>query len=249
MQLDRMEEIAVQCRQELRQMGVQTEVIRDLAAAPGLMEDLGRPLSAANDPSKFLMTQANSFFVAGYASVDGSENREIVIGSGVRVDDLNDESAQGFIARSIDVLFGVRATELEDPSFERQFWGRAAYVGSLTSNLSIGLGKRSKTAVQLIMAYTHYRAFIEYGSKVNYCFLRQSDHAKAVTYGFLNVGCFPWRTDRLMYPDGNPGWLMTTRRDQLPSLMLAASRIIDQRLGVNDQLFPRIEVNNAARSQ
>ncbi|MEL6467077.1 MAG: hypothetical protein AAFQ58_19115 [Pseudomonadota bacterium] len=241
-----MEEIAVLCLQELRRMGVRTEVIRDFETVSELMEGLGRPLSGANDPQKLLMTRANSFWVAGYSNDKETGKDKIVIGGGVRVDDLREESAQAFVGRSIGVLFGTKATAVEDASFEHQYWGRAAYVGSLTSNLATGLGRQSRFAVQLIMAYTHYRAFIEFGSEVNYCFLRQGDHSKAVTYGFMNAGCFPWRTEKPMYQDGNPGWLMTTRRDQLPSLMLSASRIIDQRLGVDDQLFPRIKVNNSA---
>lgn len=229
------EKIAVQCVLELERMGLSVEVIQDFERIPELMERLGRPLGVANDPRTALMTQTNSFWIVGSRKQEVSGQYEPLIGCGVRVDDLGDEDVEAFISRSLQVLFGVRVTGVSADIFAGTKWGRAAYVGALTSSLTIGLGRSARKSVQLLMAYAHFRAMTDLNADVNYCFLRDKDASKGVTYGFLSADSFVWKTDRDIFNDGNPGWLMSTSNVQMPSLMLAASKLFSDRLSIDEQ--------------
>ncbi len=240
------EKIAVQCLLELECMGISVEVVQDFRRVPSLLAQLGRPLGAANNPEKILMTQTNALWVVG-SRLDETQTELLpLIGCGIRVDDLGQEDVQSFVGRSIEVLFDVKVTGVTAEIFSGRRWGRAAYVGALTSGLTLGLGRSARKVVQLVMAYAHYRAFTDLGSDVNYCFLRQSDGGKGVTYGFLNAETFVWKTDELMFPDGNPGWIMSTSRGQAVSVMLAAASLLPQGLGVNQKLGLPAGISNTA---
>ena len=246
MQLWQQEKIAVRCLQEMERLGVELEVLKDFRRVPEVMSKLGRPLSSPSDPSQVLMTEANSFWIVGRRGDDISGLSEPVIGCGVRVDDLGSEDVETFIARSVEVLFGVDVLNVTSDAFAGRTWGRAAYIGALTSGVALGLGRDAKKIIQLLMTYTHYRAVTDLRADVNYCFLRQRDEAKGVMYGFLSAEQFVWQTSEDMYPDGNPGWIVTTSARQMPSLMIRASQLLSQSLSENQENDFTVEVASSA---
>ncbi|MEO0765183.1 MAG: hypothetical protein AAFY75_04125 [Pseudomonadota bacterium] len=240
------EKIAVQCLQEMERLGVQLEVVKDFRSIPAVMSQLGRPLSSPSDPSKVLMTEANSFWIVGRRVDEKTGQNKPVIGCAVRVDDLGCEDVESFISRSVEVLFGVNVLSVNSNAFSGRTWGRAAYIGALTSGVSLGMGRDAKKIIQLLMTYTHFRAVTDLRADVNYCFLRQRDEAKAVTYGFLSAEQFVWQTSKQMYSDGNPGWLVSTSASQVPSLMVRASRLLSQPFSENKQGEFSVEIADPA---
>ena len=220
------ERIAVMCLLELERMGLRIEVLQDFARVPAEMEALGRKLGIANDPRRLLLTKANAMWLVAYRTPEGAASEVPVIGFGIRLDDLGEEDAESFVARSLNVLFGAKVRAVRSDIFAGRRWGRAAYLGALTSGASVGLGRNTRKIIQLMTAYAHYRAFADLAADTTYCFLRAEDAAKGVAYGFMTADAFVWETEAPIFSDGNPGWVMSTRKRQMPSVMIAASRLL-----------------------
>lgn len=234
MQQDEIELIAVLCRLELQRLGVELRIVQDLSEVVRLFGKLGKSLSKANDPERLLLTQRNSFSVFGF------EDGEPVMGFMVRIDDLGDEDAQSFLPRSIETIFGVKVLRAHCTPYAGRKWGRAAYFGDLKAKKRKGIGPTGRRVLELAIAYAHYRAFEHFDASLNYCFLRGVDVRNGVPYGFLEADPYVWETDRDLYPDGSPVWVMQLSRRRLPSLMAAVSLLLPDRFAIDQK--PRFKV-------
>ncbi|WP_299144074.1 hypothetical protein [uncultured Tateyamaria sp.] len=245
MRHDELEMIAVGCRAELRSMGVELRVSQNFEEIRGEFAQLDKDLGPAGDPASLLLTRANSFWI--FATKDGLP----ILGFAVRMDDLVDEDAQAFLIRSLHVIFGVHVTRTAFSIFAGRHWGKAAYFGDLKANIRNGLATDGGKIIRLAFAYAHYRAFTDFGSDIHYCFLRAKDRAKGASYGFLEGEPFDWETDRSIYQDGNPEWIMQTRRERLPSLLADAAKLLPQWEGFAVDKKQRLGVvdNSARRSK
>ena len=221
------ERVAVECLIALEAMGVQLEVISDFGLIKDKLAAMNAKLGAANSHERLLLTSGNAFWVFV------SRKQMPFAAYGVRVDDLGNDDAQSFLDRSIQVIFGVNVTECHASIFSGHKWGRAAYFGGFVSSSAKGLGRTGGRIIQLMTAYGHHCAFQDLGAEVNYCFLRGSEGSRVLKYGFLEADPFVWSTDRPMYPDGNPEWIMRLPKDRMPALMASMSGLISHRLAKN----------------
>jgi hypothetical protein len=214
-----MEKIAVQCLLELEAMDFCVEVVSDVCEAQKRLAAYKGGEGSALDANNLLLTGANVFWV--FASRSG----ETILSSGVRVDDLGLEDAQSFLRRSIQVIFGVKVIGVRHCVFGGRRWGRAAYFGGLVSHTAKGLSREGRRAMELLAAYTQHCAFVDLGADVSYSFHRGADRHRGITYGFLRADPFLWETDKPMYADGNPEWVMQLSKEDLPSVLAHASRL------------------------
>ena len=222
MRHDEVEMIAVGCRAELRSMGVELRITQEFEEVRDDFAQLDKDLGPAGDPKHLLLTRSNSFWI--FASRGGVP----ILGFAVRIDDLGDESAQPFLARSIEVIFGVKVTRTAFGLFADRKWGKAAYFGELKANTGNGLNTDGGKIIRLAFAYAHFRAFTDFGSNIHYCFLRGSDKIKGGHYGFVQADPFDWETDRSIYQDGNPEWVMQTPKNRLPSVLAEVAKLMPQ---------------------
>lgn len=235
-----MERTAVECLIALESLGFEIEIVSDFSRVANVLSSLESEIGAAHDHRRLLLTPGNAFWV--FAHRCGRP----VAAFGVRMDDLGGENAELFLQRSIEVVFDVSVTKRRSDIFARATWGRAAYFGGFVSKAARGLSKEGRYMIQLLTAYVHHCAFRDLGSDVNYCFLRGADCSRGVPYGFLQADPFVWETNRPMYSDGNPEWVMQLSRERMPSLMTAMAELLRQRFAENQQsLFP-VEIKNAA---
>lgn len=242
MQHDEMQMVAVRCRLQLREMGVDLKVKQDLDEVVDLFSMLDKKPSKANDPSRLLLTKNNSFSIFGF------EAGEPVFGFMVRVDDLGDEDAQSFLKRSVETIFDVRVTRTLSNLYVGRQWGRAAYFGDLKTKRRKGIGPKGDRIIRLATGFAHFHAMDHFGSLMNYCFLRVTDIRNGVPYGFLENDAYVWETDRDLYPDGSPAVIAQLSRQRLASTMFCASMLLPDLLTVDQQ--PRLEViskNTASR--
>lgn len=238
-----MERLAVECVQNLEALGVNIEILTDFDRVPEILDALAADIGPANNPEKLLMTSANAFWVVAY------RGGEPMAAFGVRADDLGMFDAQSFLPRSIEVIFDVKVEDCMSEVFAGRKWIRAAYFGGLISRLGRGggLGKDSVRIIQLMTAYAHHCAFRDLGSQVNYCFLRGGEGTRGLRYGFLDADPFVWQTDRPMYSDGNPEWVMQLPVDRASSLMASMSVLMQHRLAENKKPLRAVEIDHAAR--
>lgn len=229
MQQSEREFLAVKCRVALERVGIQIKLVTDFREAQRLMEKLDKTIGPALDAHSLLLTERNSLFVF---ALNGGEP---VLGLGLRLDDWGTEDADSFLKRSIEVIFGVRIKRTRFDIFSKKRWGRAVYVGELKSISNNGISPIHAKILRLTFAYAHFRAFTDLQADTTYCFLRRGDARKAVAYGFLSNAPFVWDTDRTMYPDGNPEWVMHLRAGQLPCLLASVSPIISEWLAIDEQ--------------
>jgi len=243
MRRDEVEMIAVKCRLELEALGVELRLVQDHAEIIKLIDQLDKRIGPASDPNRLLLTQSNSFCVFVF------NGDSPVLGFAVRLDDLGAEDAQSFLPRSIETIFGVRVTEARHEVFAGKRWGRSAYFGDLKSSTSRGLSADGRKIIRLSTAYAHYRAFNDFNADTNYCFLRGSDVRNGVPYGFLKATPFVWETDRRIYSDGNPEWVMQLSQSDLPSMLASVSALLPKRVAVkNKPLLGISEVKSASGS-
>lgn len=235
-----MERTAVECLHALEALGVRVEIVSDFAKVPVVLEKLDATLGPANNPSKLILTSANAFWVLAYR--DDSP----IAAFGVRADDLGDDDAQTFLPKSIEVVFDVKVTRALSRIYQGQKWGRAAYFGGFVSKTAKGLSREGGRIVQLLTAYVHHCSMRDLEADVNYCFLRGADGFKGLSYGFLNADPFVWATDRPMYVDGNPQWVMHLTRDRLPALMTSMSMVLRSGFTENQHALFAVQVDNAA---
>lgn len=231
--------IAVECLQALERMGVTVEIISDYARLPEILEQLEGGVGLANDPQRLLLTSGNSFWVAAY------EKGVPIAAFGVRVDDLGDDDAQVFLPKSIEVIFGVKITGALSDIYSGQRWRRAAYFGGLVSRNARGLSSRGGKMLRLLTAYVHHCSFTDLGADVNYCFLRKQEGGRGLSYGFLEPGPFVWTTERPMYKDGNPEWVMKLSVQDLPKLMTAMSVLMRDGIAEDQQPGRIVQIKNA----
>lgn len=245
MRHDELEMIAVGCRAELREMGVELVVSQrfdDVGEVFRILDTQNRKgLGKAGDPDHLLLTQGNAFWLIAM------RGETPILGFAVRVDDLRGESADSFLARSIRVIFGASVKRAAFDLFAGRQWGRAAYFGDLKANTAQGLGPEGAKIIRLAFAYAHFRAFRDFDADVNYCFMRDSDRSKAFYYGFLEADPFDWETDENLYPDGNPEWIMQIPKERLPSLMAHVAKALPKWQGIAVDKKQRFGiVNNTA---
>jgi len=217
----------VECEIALEAEGVTIEIVHDYERLSEMLAELDTAPGPAIDPQRLLLTRGNSFWVFAYR--DGAP----LAAFGVRVDDLGDEDAQGFLPRSAQVIFDVKITGRTSDIFSERRWGRAAYFGGFVAKSARGLSKSGRRVIQLMTAYVHHRAFVDLDSDINYCFLRGEDGPRGLLYGFLHADPFVWTTDRPMYSDGNPEWVMQLPRHRMPALMTSMSLLMRDRLAEN----------------
>lgn len=216
------EMIAVRCLLELEAMGVRVDIVSDVRRARDLISPLRDGPGLAHDASRLLLSGANVFWALAYL------DEKLILAAGVRVDDLGSDSVQEFLARSIEVIFGVNVTGVSHDVFEGRKWGRAAYFGGFTAETARGLGRSGARLIQLLAAYVHHCSFLDLGADINYSFHRGSDSQRGIPYGFLGADPFIWSTDRPMYEDGNPVWVMQLPREKLPSVLVHASNLLKE---------------------
>ena len=238
-----MEKVAVKCLLELEAMGVRVDVISDPSKVANAISSLKSSTGAAYDDKRLLLTQTNTFWIVA------SREDQPVLAFGVRVDDLGQEDAQSFLSRSIEVIFGVKVSGVSHSIFQGKKWGRAAYFGGFQSTLAKGLSRDGSKVMQLLAGYAHHCAFVDLRSDVNYSFHRMSHGGRGLPYGFNHVDPFVWRTDRPMYPDGDPGWVMQLRSEDLPSVLAHCERLFSHRLTKDGEDFFPIEVNGSTGGQ
>lgn len=242
MERDEIELIAVRCRLELEKMGLRLRLVRDLSEMAHLYEQLEKPISAAANSQRLLLTYGNCFSIFCF------EGSTPVLGFVVRIDELAGEDAASFLPRSIETIFQVKVVASTSNMFAGQMWGRCAYFGDLKAAKRTGLGSAGKKILRLATAYAHYRAFNDYGTDTHYCFLRGVDARNGVPYGFLEADPYVWETDKDLYKDGSPEWVMQLSKKRLPALMSSMRFVLPELLAVDDK--PRLEVipQNAASS-
>jgi len=224
----------------LEAMGVVIEIVSDFERVPSFLAELDADYGSAHNPEKLLMTSTNSFWA--FARRDD----EPIAAFGVRVDNLGDESAGAFIPRSIKVIFGVNVIDSVSDIYEGAKWGKAAYFGGFVSRTARGLSQEGRRIIQLMTAYVHHCVFRDLDADVNYCFLRGGDGSRGLAYGFLHADPFVWMTDRPMYPDGNPEWVMQLSRERMPALMTAMSILMRHRFAEDQEPLYSVKINHAA---
>lgn len=232
--------IANMCLIQLRAMGIDVEITNDHARSFDLMEQLKKPIFAANSPEKLLLTRKNSFFVFAL-----KENKPIA-GFGVRVDDLGDEDVQSFLPRSIEMIFDVKVVSSDYDVFAGCMWGKAAYFGNLGAVNASGLGSSGKSVLRLLTGYIHHRVTVDLGADTAYCILRERDLIKSKAYGFLDASPWVWQTDKLVFPDENPGWIGHLQADRRGALMASLSNFLTNSLAADEKSLSAVPVRNVA---
>lgn len=235
-----LDRIAVECLIALEAVGVSVEIVSDFEGVPDVLAKFDAVLGPANNPERLLMTAGNSFWVFAHRA------GEPIAAFGVRVDDLGDEDAQAFLPKSIQVIFGVKVTGQLSDIYVGKRWGRAAYFGSFVSRTARGLSRDGRRIIQLLTAYVHHCAFRDLSADVNYCFLRGVDGSRGLSYGFMNADPFVWTTDRPMYKDGNPEWVMQLPRSRMPALMTSMSILMRHGFTEDQKSLYAVKVDHAA---
>ncbi|GGX63016.1 hypothetical protein GCM10007385_35180 [Tateyamaria omphalii] len=218
------ERLAVDCLTALEEQGLELLMIYEPDQAFELLESTNRDYSTLPlDPRRVAFTRTNAFWM--FAMKKG----EVYAGTGVRFDDLGDETFDSYYRRTSQPTYGVpmaptgRTAQTATP-----IAGKTAYWGDLISPKNGSKNLNSNHIMRLFCYYGQHRVFSDFRADYSYCFMRDKQFIRGApqTFGFLSSRPFIWEWDNCPFPGGCPEWVPFLARTDFQALSYSIKRLL-----------------------